>query len=158
MKLSLIKFIFNITIKLRKFPYELNYKFNNFVNYLKLNTRYLYEEDEPKKGKVNKIMLPECKNWMLTAHLRSSKVGINNKDFRTSDLKLSIFLVVKGERLIGVDTVNVRQKQLIFENTPNLEELKELYRFGDKSDKRLLIHVKEYESTRKELLDRLNEV
>jgi hypothetical protein len=80
-----------------------------------------------------------------------------DKYFRTTNLTLSVFLYANGQKITGINSVNKDQKEFAFLETSMLEELIDLYKFGDKDDERLLVQVHVYEQARRELLDRLND-
>ena len=82
---------------------------------------------------------------------------IENRYFRVTNLNLAVFLYALDQQITGINPVNGEQKEFVFIRTPYLEELEHLYKFGDKSDERLLVSVHKYEMARKELLDRLND-
>lgn len=79
------------------------------------------------------------------------------KYYRTQKFNLSVYLYSKNQIIVGVNTITPRTKEFAFLNTEELDELIDLYRFGDKQDKRLLIPVHKYEQARNELLDMLND-
>ncbi len=82
-----------------------------------------------------------------------------NKDryFRSSSFTLTAFLFSKGEQVTGINqTNNPSRKEFAFLLTPRLEELIDLYQFGDKDDLELFVNVNTYEQSRRQLLDRLN--
>lgn len=77
--------------------------------------------------------------------------------YRTSTFPLVAFLFTKGEQVAGINpTDDPRKKEFAFVKTPRLEELIDLYRFGDKNNPELLVSVRLYEQARKELLDKLH--
>ena len=78
--------------------------------------------------------------------------------FRTTSLPLAIFLYSKSQQIAGIDCIsNSNKKEFAFvRTTGHLDELVELYKFGDKNDPELLVPVHVYEHARNELLDRLN--
>ncbi len=76
--------------------------------------------------------------------------------FRTVNLNLAIFLYVKSCQIEGVYSVGDKQKEFSFVDTPKLQKLTEVYRFGDKDDKLLMVQIHEYEQARNTLLDILN--
>ena len=78
--------------------------------------------------------------------------------FRSASFPLVTFLFTKGEQIAGVNpTDNPRKKEFAFVITPRLEELVDLYKFGDRKDPDLLVNVRLYEQARNDLLDRLND-
>ena len=77
--------------------------------------------------------------------------------FRTTNFALALFLYTKDQQIAGVTPVNNNQKEFSFLTSPYLEELVDLYKFGDRSDDRLLVEVHKYEQGRRDLLDRLND-
>lgn len=77
---------------------------------------------------------------------------------RTTSLSLAVFLFSKEQKISGINPLESEQKEFVFVNdSPELEELVELYKFGSRDDDRLLVEVHRYEQARRELLDRLNE-
>ena len=86
------------------------------------------------------------------------KTDRDNMYFRSSSFPIVVFLFCKGEQVAGVNpTYNPTKKEFAFISTPRLEELVELYKFGDKNDTELLVNVHLYEQGRRQLLDRLND-
>lgn len=84
-----------------------------------------------------------------------------NKDkdryFRNTSFSLAAFLFSKGEQISGVnDVINSRDKEFVFIRTFELEELVNVYRFGEKNNPELLVNVRDYEEARRILMDRLN--
>lgn len=79
------------------------------------------------------------------------------KYYRTSGLNIAVFLFVNNYQIAGINAVNGTQKEFVFINSPALEEMVSIYKFGAKDDERLLVGVHHYEHSRKTLLDRLND-
>lgn len=79
------------------------------------------------------------------------------KYYRTSGLNIAVFLYANNYQIAGINAVNGSQKEFVFINSPSLEELVEIYKFGSKNDERLLVGIHEVEQARRELLDRLND-
>lgn len=81
----------------------------------------------------------------------------SNRYFRSSSFPLVVFLFCKNEQVAGINpTDNPTKKEFAFLLTPRLEELVDLYKFGDRNDPELLVPVHFYEQARRELLDKLN--
>lgn len=83
-----------------------------------------------------------------------------NRDeyFRSASFPLAVFLYVKGQQFAAINpTEDPGRKEFAFLKTDKLEELVDLYKFGDRGDPDLLIEVHAYEQARRELLDRLND-
>ena len=77
--------------------------------------------------------------------------------YRTASLPLAIYLYAKDQQIAGIDVVSDSgKKEFAFVLTPYLEEIVELYKFGERTDPDLLVSVHLYERARNELLDRLN--
>lgn len=77
--------------------------------------------------------------------------------FHTTSLPLAIFLYAKNQQVAGIDRVSDSdKKEFAFVLSPHLEELVDVYKFGEQSDENLLVSVRLYEHARNELLDRLN--
>jgi hypothetical protein len=82
----------------------------------------------------------------------------SNRYFRSSSFPLVAYLYTKGEQIAGVNpTENPSKKEFVFVTNPHLEELVNLFKFGDRDDPELLVPVHLYEQGRRELLDRLND-
>ena len=79
-----------------------------------------------------------------------------DKYFRTTNLNLAIFLYVKSCQISGIDPVGNKQKEFAFVDSPELQNLVEIYKFGDKDSKLLSVQVHQYENGRNTLLDLLN--
>ncbi len=78
--------------------------------------------------------------------------------FKSSSFPLVVFLFTKGEQIAGVNqTSDPSKKEFALVFSPRLEELVDLYKFGDRNDPELGIQVHTYEHARKELLDRLRD-
>lgn len=78
--------------------------------------------------------------------------------FYSSSFPLIAFLFTKGEQIADINpTDDPRRKEFAFVKTPRLEELVNLYRFGNKNDPELLVSVRLYEQARRELLAKLND-
>ena len=77
--------------------------------------------------------------------------------FRSSSFPLTAFLFSKGEQVTGINQTNKPgKKEFVFLLTPRLEELVDLYQFGEKDDLELFVNVNTYEQGRRQLLDKLN--
>lgn len=80
-----------------------------------------------------------------------------NRYYKSSSFPLVVFLFCKSEQVAGINpTDNPSKKEFSFVLTPRLEELVDLYKFGDRNDPELLVPVHFYEQARRELLDKLN--
>lgn len=80
-----------------------------------------------------------------------------DRHFRNTSLPLATFLFSKGEQIAGVNEVDKsKDKEFAFIRTFELEELVSVYRFGEKSNPSLLVNVRDYEESRRILMDRLN--
>lgn len=77
--------------------------------------------------------------------------------FKTTNLNLAVFLYAKDFQIAGINPVDRVQKEFVFTNSPILEEMIWLYRYGDRDDDRLPISPHKYEQARRELMDRLND-
>lgn len=78
--------------------------------------------------------------------------------FRTTSLQLAVFLYTKQQQIAGINPLGESsKKEFAFIVTPQLEELADKYKFGDRNDPDLLVPIHLYEHARNELLDRLNE-
>lgn len=76
---------------------------------------------------------------------------------KTCHFNLALYLLARDQQLVGINPVDGKQKEFIFERSEKLNDLENIYKFGGKDDRKLLIQVHKYESVRKELLDRLND-
>ncbi len=82
---------------------------------------------------------------------------MRDRYYRSSSFPLVAFLFAKGEQVAGINpTDNPSKKEFSFISSPRLEELVELFKFGERRDPELLVSVHLYEQARRELLDRLN--
>ncbi len=79
------------------------------------------------------------------------------KCYRTQKFNLSVYLYSKNQTIVGVNSITPKTKEFAFLNTEELDELIDIYRFGNKEDQRLLVPVHKYEQARNELLDMLND-
>jgi hypothetical protein len=81
-----------------------------------------------------------------------------NRYFRSASFPLVIYLYVKQQQITSIDlTDDPGRKNFVFLKTDRLDELVNLYKFGDRDDPDLLIEVHAYEQARRDLLDRLND-
>jgi hypothetical protein len=80
---------------------------------------------------------------------------VKDKYVRSTNLNLVTFLYANDQQIIGINPVNGNQKEFVLIKTDYLEEMIDLYKWGDKDDERLLVSVHKYEMARKELMDRL---
>jgi hypothetical protein len=79
------------------------------------------------------------------------------KQFKTGSFPLSTFLYSKNQQFTAIEsTDDPGRKEFAFVKTDKLDELVELYKFGDRGDPELLVEVHLYEQSRRDLLDRLN--
>ena len=73
-------------------------------------------------------------------------------------LNIAAFLFAKGEQIAGVNPTDIKgQKEFVFIRTDRLDELAEIYKFGDNNDSELLVSIRLIEQARRQLLDRLND-
>ena len=81
-----------------------------------------------------------------------------DKYFRTSSFPQAVFLKEKQQQITSIDlTDDPGRKNFVFLKTDRLDELVNLYKFGDRDDPDLLVEVHAYEQARRDLLDRLND-
>ena len=82
----------------------------------------------------------------------------SNKQVRTSSFPLAVFLYAKQQQFTAIEpTDDPGRKEFAFSKTKRLEELVDLYKYGDRDDPDLLVEVHAYEQARRDLLDRLND-
>lgn len=78
--------------------------------------------------------------------------------FISTSFPLVTFLFTKGEQITGVNqTDDPRKKEFAFILTSRLEELADLYKFGERDNPELSVNVRLYEQARGELLSRLRD-
>ena len=78
--------------------------------------------------------------------------------FRTSSLPLAVFLYAKGQKIAGLNSTEEKyRKEFTFIRTDYLDDLVDLYKWGDREEKELQVSIHLVEYARNELLDRLNE-
>lgn len=75
--------------------------------------------------------------------------------YRTSDLNLATFLYAKVQSMPEVQWLDGEKKEFALKKTDYLDELERVFRFGDTSDKRLLVNVKFFIEAREQLLDKI---
>ena len=81
-----------------------------------------------------------------------------NRYFRSSSFPLAVFLFTKGEQIAGINpTENPNKKEFAFVKTDRLDELVEIFKFGENDDPELLVPIRLVEQARRQLLDRLND-
>lgn len=78
-----------------------------------------------------------------------------DKYYRTSDIDLASFLFVKFRNVPEPQWVDGERKEFPFEKNPYLEELVEVFLFGDSRDERLLVSSRELLIARKQLLAKI---
>ncbi len=76
--------------------------------------------------------------------------------FDTTHLNLAVYLHANGKQVVGINPEKEGQKKFTFIKSDSLEELVFLYKYGDGDDDRLLVPIRKYEQSRRELLDKLN--
>jgi len=76
--------------------------------------------------------------------------------FYSTSFQLACFLYSKGMQMSSPKDLENRQKEFVFIKNEKLDELVDCYKFGLKEEKELLINVKDYEQSRRELLEILN--
>lgn len=77
---------------------------------------------------------------------------------RITALNMAVFLLAKDEQIAGINPTDKKgQKEFVFVKTDRLDELMEIYKFGDGDDPELLAPIRLFEQARRQLLDRLNE-
>jgi hypothetical protein len=73
--------------------------------------------------------------------------------YSTSNTNLAIFLKTKGYQLSGIEDDIISGKKIItLKGDADIDDLAELYKFGDKDDTRLKVSVKELEESRREIV------
>jgi hypothetical protein len=80
------------------------------------------------------------------------KTEKNEEYFRNTSFPLANFLYAHGQKLVSVDSLNGSIKEFVFVMNERLQELEDKYKFGDKNDPDLLVHVHTYEEARRQLL------
>lgn len=81
-----------------------------------------------------------------------------DKRFETTSFPLALYLCAKREQITSINlTDDPGRKEFSFSKTDRLDELVNLYKFGDRNDPDLLVEVHAYEQARRELLDRLRD-
>ena len=76
--------------------------------------------------------------------------------FYSTSFQLACFLYSKGMQMSVPREVGRKQKEFVWVRTSELDKLVDCYKFGLKEEKELLINVKDYEQSRRELLEILN--
>ena len=79
-----------------------------------------------------------------------------DKYYRSVNFNLVCFLYAKDQQIVGVNPISKNQKEFALIPSPELEEWVDLYKFGDRNDRRLFLEVHKYEWARRELLELLN--
>jgi len=76
----------------------------------------------------------------------------------TSAFNLAVFLFANDQQISGINRTNDSERQdFVFVKNEFLEELVNLYKFGQKNNDRLLVNVHRYEQARQELLSLLKD-
>ena len=71
---------------------------------------------------------------------------------------MAVLLYAKKQQFVAINpTDDPGRKEFAFVKTKKLEELVDLYKFGDRGDLELSVQVHLYEQARRDLLDRLND-
>jgi len=79
-----------------------------------------------------------------------------DKYLYTTSFPLACFLYSKGEQMSSPRELGRGQKEFTFFRTEKLDRLVDCYKFGLKEEKELFINVRDYEQSRRELLEILN--
>ncbi len=74
----------------------------------------------------------------------------HQQEFKSSDLYLAAYLIKLGEKLIGIDKSNRKRAVFIFEHTPQIDSLTELY-----WSKETMVEPRDYIAVVKDLKDSL---
>lgn len=76
--------------------------------------------------------------------------------FYTTSFPLACFLYSKEMQMSSPRDLGNRQKEFVFIRSEKLDELVDYYKFGLKEEEELLVNVRIYEQSRRELLEILN--
>lgn len=77
-----------------------------------------------------------------------------NEIFKTNDINLTTFLCVKGLKVDAIENHSAR-KTFIFQTTPQLIELVELFNFAEKDNSKVLVDAREILKTFREVKTKL---
>jgi hypothetical protein len=78
--------------------------------------------------------------------------------YKTSSFNLAVFLYTNDQQISGVNPTNDGgRRDFVFTRTNYLDELIDLYKFGNKKDDRLLVNIHKLEWARQELLSLLKD-
>lgn len=80
----------------------------------------------------------------------------SDKYFRTSNFYLAAFLFGKDVELVNIDRIsNSSRSQFVFVDTPQREELVEVFNFAKEDDPKVLIDARKFIMSIKMLKDKL---
>ena len=78
----------------------------------------------------------------------------NNIKYKTTNLNLTTFLVVKDFRLLIIENSSKR-KTFVFEDSPELRNMVQVFNFGKDDDPELIIDARKLFRTSKEIKTKL---
>ena len=84
-------------------------------------------------------------------------MNINENEFKTSDINLSIFLCTKNFRLLRIENSSER-KTFVFSDTPQLKHLVEVFFFGEDDNPEIMVDARKLFRASKELKNKLYSV
>jgi hypothetical protein len=82
---------------------------------------------------------------------------MNQEFFKTTDLNLTVFLIVKGKKL--EDILNhSKRKTFVFKLTPQLKNLVEVFNFAEEGNEEVMTDAREIMKIERELKTKLQNV
>jgi len=82
---------------------------------------------------------------------------MNQELFRTSDLNLAVFLIAKGRKLVNILN-HSRRKTFVFNLTPQLRHLVEVFNFSEEDNEETLIDARKIMRLEREIKIKLNNI
>lgn len=84
-----------------------------------------------------------------------SNDAYGNKYFAISSFYISVFLLVKGLKLVDIDRSNPQRSQFIFIDSSEREELVKQYNYAERNSPEVLVDAREFEIGIKALKEKL---
>jgi len=78
----------------------------------------------------------------------------NNIKYKTTNLNLTTFLVVKDFRLLAIEN-NSKRKTFVFDNSSELVNIVQIFNFGEDNNPELMVDARKLFRTSKEIKTKL---
>ena len=84
----------------------------------------------------------------------SLNMNENNIKYKTTNLNLTTFLVVKDFRLLAIEN-NSKRKTFVFDNSSELVNIVQIFNFGEDNNPELMVDARKLFRTSKEIKTKL---